>query len=225
MTAKGTYWSPSSISVLLFVPACLLVRTCYSKFRFVLEGGSVNVPFIYPAYSCPFLISWALVVQCWLRSMEGALCYCLSVSCFISNVAVRMVCATVQFMCHCAVHVSLCSLCATVQFMCHCPVYVPLSSSRATLQFMCHCPVHMPLCSSCVTVQFMCHCAVYVPLCSSCATVLLWRQENVTQLRAHIVKLCRALSEDLCRKVVTNARVRLQEVVRQNGGHVEYVLH
>ena len=26
------------------------------------------------------------------------------------------------------------------------------------------------------------------------------------QLRAHIVKLCRALSEDLCRKVVTNAK-------------------
>jgi len=36
--------------------------------------------------------------------------------------------------------------------------------------------------------------------------------------------LCRALSEDLCRKVVTNARVRLQEVVRQNGGHIEHVL-
>ena len=33
-----------------------------------------------------------------------------------------------------------------------------------------------------------------------------WRAENVAQLRAHIVKLCRALSEDLCRKVVTNAR-------------------
>ena len=45
------------------------------------------------------------------------------------------------------------------------------------------------------------------------------------QLRAHIVKLCRALSEDLCRKVATNARVRLQEVVRQNGGHIEHVLH
>jgi len=30
-----------------------------------------------------------------------------------------------------------------------------------------------------------------------------------------------ALSEDLCRKVV----VRLQEVVRQNGGHIEHVLH
>ena len=31
------------------------------------------------------------------------------------------------------------------------------------------------------------------------------------------MKLCHALSEDLCRKVVTNARVRLQEVVKQNG--------
>jgi len=40
-----------------------------------------------------------------------------------------------------------------------------------------------------------------------------------------IVKLCRALSEDVCRKVVSNARVRLQEVVRQNGGHIEHVLH
>ena len=51
------------------------------------------------------------------------------------------------------------------------------------------------------------------------------RPENVAQLRAHIVKLCRALSEDVCRKVVTNARVRLQEVVRRNGGHIEHVLH
>ena len=51
------------------------------------------------------------------------------------------------------------------------------------------------------------------------------RPENVAQLRAHIVKLCRTLSEDLCRKVVTNARVHMQEVVRQNGGHIEHVLH
>ena len=41
----------------------------------------------------------------------------------------------------------------------------------------------------------------------------------------YIVKLCRPLSEDLCRKVVTNARVRLQEVVRQKDGHIEHVLH
>ena len=59
-------------------------------------------------------------------------------------------------------------------------------------------------------------------------TGLLWRPGrpgNVAQLRAHIVKLCCALSEDLCRKFVTNARVRLQEVVKQNGGHIEHVLH
>jgi len=54
---------------------------------------------------------------------------------------------------------------------------------------------------------------------------IFWRPQNVAQLRAHIVKLCRALSEDLCRKVVTNARVHLQEVVRQNCVHNEHVLH
>jgi len=52
-----------------------------------------------------------------------------------------------------------------------------------------------------------------------------WRPGSVAQLRDHIVKLCRALSEDLCRNVLTNARVRLQEVVRQNGGHIDNVLH
>jgi len=37
--------------------------------------------------------------------------------------------------------------------------------------------------------------------------------------------LCRVLSEDLCQKVVMNATVRLQEVVRQNSGHIGHVLH
>ena len=32
-------------------------------------------------------------------------------------------------------------------------------------------------------------------------------------------------SEDLFRKVLTNARVRLQEFVRQNGGHIAHILH
>ena len=49
--------------------------------------------------------------------------------------------------------------------------------------------------------------------------------ENLAQLRAHVVKLCRTPSEDLCRNVVTNARVRLKEAVRQNGGHIEHGLH
>ena len=52
------------------------------------------------------------------------------------------------------------------------------------------------------------------------------RPENVAQLRVHIVKLCHALSEDLCQKVETNAKVCLQEVVRQNGDHhFEHVIH
>ena len=66
------------------------------------------------------------------------------------------------------------------------------------------------------------HCFASQPLANE---PLQRRPENVAQLRAHIVKLCHALSEDLCRKVVTNARVCLQEVVRQNGGHIEHVLH
>jgi len=54
---------------------------------------------------------------------------------------------------------------------------------------------------------------------------IFWPPLEVAQLRAHIVMLYHVLSEDLCQKVVTNARVRLQEVVRQNGGHIEHVLH
>ena len=41
----------------------------------------------------------------------------------------------------------------------------------------------------------------------------------------HSEVVCPALSEDLCRKVVTNARVRLQEFASQNGGHIEHVLY
>ena len=39
------------------------------------------------------------------------------------------------------------------------------------------------------------------------------------------VKVVLFYAETKSRKVVTNVRVRLQEVVRQNGGHIEYVLH
>ena len=39
------------------------------------------------------------------------------------------------------------------------------------------------------------------------------------------VKVLLFYAEIKSRKVVTNVRVRLQEVVRQNGGHIEYVLH
>jgi len=39
------------------------------------------------------------------------------------------------------------------------------------------------------------------------------------------VKVVLFYAETRSRKVVTNVSVRLQEVVRQNGGHIEHVLH
>jgi len=91
--------------------------------------------------------------------------------------------------------------------------------------------LHRFLCTGWRTKYYTIDCAhntfllLQMLLTSGTELILLWRPENVAQLRAHIVKLCRALSEDLCRKVVTNTRVRLQEIVRQNGGHIEHVLH
>jgi len=39
------------------------------------------------------------------------------------------------------------------------------------------------------------------------------------------VKIVLLYAETKTRKVVTNVRVRLQEVMRQNGGHIGHVLH
>ena len=39
------------------------------------------------------------------------------------------------------------------------------------------------------------------------------------------VKVVLFYAETKSRKVLTSVRVRLQEVVRQNGGHIERVLH
>jgi hypothetical protein len=50
------------------------------------------------------------------------------------------------------------------------------------------------------------------------------KPRNVMEMRAMIIQLCNEIDEDMCRRVITNMRVQLQEVVRQNGGHVEHVL-
>jgi hypothetical protein len=47
---------------------------------------------------------------------------------------------------------------------------------------------------------------------------------NVTEMRAMIIQLCNEIDEDMRCWIITNMRVRLQEVVRQNGGHIEQVL-
>jgi hypothetical protein len=51
------------------------------------------------------------------------------------------------------------------------------------------------------------------------------RPENVAQLGAHKRSCAARFLKTCVGKVVTDARVRLREVVRQNGGHTEHVLH
>lgn len=51
------------------------------------------------------------------------------------------------------------------------------------------------------------------------------RPHNLMQLRADITTFIQGITEELCRKVVGNLTVRLEEVVRQQGGHIEHVLH
>ncbi|KDR19593.1 hypothetical protein L798_06126, partial [Zootermopsis nevadensis] len=48
--------------------------------------------------------------------------------------------------------------------------------------------------------------------------------ESMAELRACIMQVCSTIDEDLCRRVVQNMNVRLEELVRQNGGHIEHVL-
>ena len=49
--------------------------------------------------------------------------------------------------------------------------------------------------------------------------------DNVRLTVDQKVKVVLFYAETRSRKIVTNVRVRLQEVVRQNGGHIEHVFH
>jgi hypothetical protein len=50
------------------------------------------------------------------------------------------------------------------------------------------------------------------------------RPANLMDLRATIIQLCSEITEDLYHNVITNTGVRLQEVIKQNGGFIEHVL-
>ncbi|KAJ4444483.1 hypothetical protein ANN_06275 [Periplaneta americana] len=51
------------------------------------------------------------------------------------------------------------------------------------------------------------------------------KPRNLMQLRVAITTFFQGMAEDLCRRMVGNIRVRLKEVIRQQGGHIEHVLH
>ena len=48
---------------------------------------------------------------------------------------------------------------------------------------------------------------------------------TLMERRALIIQTCRPISDDLCRKVFAEARFLLEEVLRQDGGHVERNMH
>ncbi|PSN56214.1 hypothetical protein C0J52_01438, partial [Blattella germanica] len=47
---------------------------------------------------------------------------------------------------------------------------------------------------------------------------------DLLELITCIVQVCNTVDEDLCRRVVQNMSVRLEELLWQNGGHIEHVL-
>jgi hypothetical protein len=45
------------------------------------------------------------------------------------------------------------------------------------------------------------------------------------ELRALIIQVCNEITEDMCRGVINNIRVRVEEAARRNGGHIENLIH
>jgi hypothetical protein len=44
-------------------------------------------------------------------------------------------------------------------------------------------------------------------------------------LRALIIHACNKITEDMCRQVINNITVSVEEVARCNGGHTEHSIH
>jgi hypothetical protein len=44
------------------------------------------------------------------------------------------------------------------------------------------------------------------------------------ELRVLIIQACNEITEDMCRRVI-NITVRVEEVARRNGGHIEHLIH
>jgi hypothetical protein len=50
------------------------------------------------------------------------------------------------------------------------------------------------------------------------------KSRNVVEMRAMIIQLCDEAEGDMCRRIITDMRVRIQEAFRQNGSHIEQVM-
>jgi hypothetical protein len=47
----------------------------------------------------------------------------------------------------------------------------------------------------------------------------------IMELRALIIEACNEMAENICRWVINNITVRVEEVARRNGGHTECLIH
>jgi hypothetical protein len=45
------------------------------------------------------------------------------------------------------------------------------------------------------------------------------------ELRALIIQACNKVTEDMCRRVINNTTVCVEEVAICNGGHIEHLIH
>jgi hypothetical protein len=50
------------------------------------------------------------------------------------------------------------------------------------------------------------------------------KPQTITESRALIIQACNEMTEDMCRRVI-NITVRVEEVFRCNGGHIEHLIH
>jgi hypothetical protein len=49
--------------------------------------------------------------------------------------------------------------------------------------------------------------------------------QTIMELRALLIQACNEITEDMCRRVINNITVRVEEVARRNGGHIEHLIH
>jgi hypothetical protein len=45
------------------------------------------------------------------------------------------------------------------------------------------------------------------------------------ELRALIIRACNKITMDMCRRVINNIIICVEEVTRYNGGHIEHLIH
>jgi hypothetical protein len=51
------------------------------------------------------------------------------------------------------------------------------------------------------------------------------KPQTIMELRALIIQACSEITEDMCRQVINNITVHVEEVAKCNGSHTEHLIH